>query len=278
MRSADDDLKRILGQLYDHAITPEEASRLLSPYADLGFAKLDLDRSARKGFSEVIFGEGKTVDQIVRLLEKLVTAERRVLATRVSAEAAKAAQARIPEIVHNETARTLYWKSSEAPAVRFRGYVAVVSAGTADQPVAEEAVVTAEAFGCKVERVYDVGVAGIGRLFANLELIRGATAIVVVAGMEGALGSVLAGLVRTPIVAVPTSIGYGANFHGLSALLTLINACAPGISVVNIDNGFGAGYYAASIAAIAEEAAGAAVRAAGDGAAQAIGQRRASDD
>ena len=250
MRASDSRLDQILSSLYEQRISPDEARKLLVSYQDLGFAKLDRDRSERTGFSEVIYGEGKTVEQIVRLLKELVGTERRVLATRVSPEAAAAACAELPELDYNEAARTLSWRAPGEPPARYEGYVAVVSAGTADQPVAEEAAVTAEAFGCRVERVYDVGVAGIDRLFANLEVIRGATSIVVVAGMEGALGSVLAGLVRNPIVAVPTSVGYGANFRGLSALLTLINACAPGISVVNIDNGFGAGYYAALVASL----------------------------
>jgi len=250
MRPSDSELSRILTAVSDHSMKPEDALRMLSSFEDLGFAKLDRDRRARTGFSEVIFGEGKTTEQVVHLFELLTKSERRALATRVSPETAEAAVAAIPDIVYNRRARTLSWKAHDEPAVLFPGYVAVVTAGTADEPVAEEAAVTAEAFGCRVERVYDVGVAGIDRLFARLELIRGATAIAVAAGMEGALGSVLAGLVRAPIVAVPTSIGYGANFHGLSALLTLINACAPGISVVNIDNGFGAGYYAALIGSL----------------------------
>lgn len=173
-----------------------------------------------------------------------------MLATRIGTETARAAEARIPGLSYNEVARTLFWIAADEPAVLFEGYIAVVSAGTSDQGVAEEAAVTAEAFGARVERIYDVGVAGIDRLFANLDTIRRATAIVVVAGMEAAIGSVMAGLVRNPIVAVPTSVGYGANFLGLSALLGMMNACAPGISVVNIDNGFGAGYYAALISSL----------------------------
>ncbi len=248
MRPSDEDLEQILTAVHNHSISPADAMSTLSSYEDVGFAKLDRDRRSRTGFSEVIFGQGKTTEQVVQLLTALVATERRALATRVSSEASAAAVAAIPGLSVNETARTLFYRAPDEPSVLFPGYVAVASAGTADLPVSEEAAVTAEAFGCRVERVYDVGVAGIDRLFGSLEIIRGAAAVVVAAGMEGALGSVVAGLVRSPIVAVPTSVGYGANFQGLAALLTLLNSCAPGISVVNIDNGFGAGYYAALIA------------------------------
>lgn len=225
----------------------EEAHRLLAGFDDLGFAKLDLDREGRKGFAEVIFGQGKTTEQLVEIFRRLAAASTRVLATRVAPEAAEAVCAAVPRARWNAVARTVSWLREGEPERVSPGYVAIVSAGTSDLPVAEEAVETASSFGCEARRIYDVGVAGIHRLFDRLEEIRGATASVVIAGMEGALASVVAGLVSRPVVAVPTSIGYGASFGGLAALLAMLNACAPGVSVVNIDNGFGGGYIAASI-------------------------------
>lgn len=213
----------------------------------LGYAQLDLDRSARTGFPEVIFGEGKSAEQIAAIFERLMAGADRVLATRVSPDKAAAVLEAVPQAIYRAEARALTWRREGVAATEGDGYVAVVCAGTSDVPVAEEAAVTAEVFGCRVERVYDVGVAGIHRLFRRLDVIRGADAIVVAAGMEGALASVLGGLVASPVVAVPTSVGYGASFQGLAALLSMLNACAPGITVVNIDNGFGAGYSAALI-------------------------------
>ncbi|WP_019534397.1 nickel pincer cofactor biosynthesis protein LarB [Paenibacillus ginsengihumi] len=213
----------------------------------LGYAQLDLDRPARTGFPEVIFGEGKSAEQIAAIFERLMAGADRVLATRVSPDKAAAVLEAVPQAIYRAEARALTWRREDAKANEADGYIAVVCAGTSDMPVAEEAAVTAEVFGCRVERVYDVGVAGIHRLFRRLDVIRGADAIVVAAGMEGALPSVLGGLVASPVVAVPTSVGYGASFQGLAALLSMLNACAPGIAVVNIDNGFGAGYSAALI-------------------------------
>jgi len=238
----------------DGSLGLEEAKSLLAGYEELGFAKIDRDREARKGFAEVIFGQGKTTEQLVEIFKRLAAGSHRLLATRVSEEGASAVKAALPAVRHNRDARTLTWLREDEPERLVSGYVAIVSAGTSDLPVAEEAAATVEAYGCEAKRVYDVGVAGIHRLFDRLELIRGATASVVVAGMEGALASVVAGLVARPVVAVPTSIGYGASFGGLAALLAMLNACAPGISVVNIDNGFGGGYFAASIARLAGEA------------------------
>jgi len=212
----------------------------------LGFATLDLEREKRTGFPEVIFGEGKTIEQISAIFQKMMAHTERVLATRIDAEKAAAIVAVLPQITYHPTARALTWFKRPILKVH-KGYVAIVCAGTSDLPVAEEAALTVECMGSHVERVYDVGVAGIHRLFHKLALIREADVIVVAAGMEGALASVVAGLVSKPIIAVPTSIGYGANFHGLSALLAMLNACAPGVSVVNIDNGFGAGYNAGLI-------------------------------
>jgi NCAIR mutase (PurE)-related protein len=215
---------------------------------DLGFAQLDIDRERRTGFPEVIYGESKSAEQITAIFERLMQHSDKVLATRVSKEKAAAIGERIPGLTYHEAARALVWhQNPNMRPNRDDSYVAVVCAGTSDLPVAEEAALTAEHMGCRVERVYDVGVAGIHRLFRRLELIRGATAIVVAAGMEGALTSVLGGLVAKPVIAVPTSVGYGASFQGMAALLAMLNSCAPGVSVVNIDNGFGAGYNAALI-------------------------------
>ncbi|WP_248928107.1 nickel pincer cofactor biosynthesis protein LarB [Paenibacillus hamazuiensis] len=214
--------------------------------ADIGFAQLDIDRQKRTGFPEVIFGEGKTAEQILSIFQKLMEHSDRVLATRVSADKAEFVTAGIPGVKYHAAARALTW--TKKPLVPERdGYIAVVCAGTSDLPVAEEAAVTAEMMGSRVERVFDVGVAGIHRLFRRLDLIRGADAIVVAAGMEGALASVLGGLVSKPIIAIPTSVGYGASLGGIAALLAMLNSCAPGVSVVNIDNGFGAAYSAAVI-------------------------------
>ncbi|UQZ83400.1 AIR carboxylase [Paenibacillus konkukensis] len=215
---------------------------------DLGFAQLDLDRERRTGFPEVIYGESKTAEQIAAIFGRLVEHSDRVLATRVSGDKAEFVQSRIEGVSYHKEARVMTWFRTEAARKpEGSGYIAVVCAGTSDLPVAEEAALTAECMGCRVERIYDVGVAGIHRLFRRLDVIRDATAIVVAAGMEGALTSVVGGLVAKPIIAVPTSVGYGASFQGLAALLTMLNSCSSGVSVVNIDNGFGAGYNAALI-------------------------------
>lgn len=214
--------------------------------ADLGFAQIDTEREQRVGFPEVIFGEGKTVEQIVLIMQRMMDNTDRVLATRIDPGKAELIRAELPQVTYHSSARAMTW--FKRPLLKVHdGYIAVVCAGTSDMPVAEEAAITAEVMGNHVERIYDVGVAGIHRLFNRLDTIRKANAIVVAAGMEGALTSVIGGLVSKPIVAVPTSIGYGANFQGMAALLTMLNSCAPGVSVVNIDNGFGAGYYAGLI-------------------------------
>jgi hypothetical protein len=221
----------------------EALSRLKAfPYENLEFARLDSHRTLRKGFPEVIFCPGKTVGQVVEIVERIRAREGRVLAARASAEVAEALEEAFPDAVHHAAARMVV--VGEAAPRSGRGTVLVVSAGTADIPVADEAAVTAETLGSDVEQLYDVGVAGIHRLFGNREQLFAANVLVVAAGMEGALASVVAGLVDRPVVAVPTSVGYGASFGGLSALLTMLNSCAPGVSVVNIDNGFGAGYMA----------------------------------
>jgi len=211
------------------------------------YARLDVGREARTGFPEVIYGEGKTAEQIAAIFTRMIASGgERVLATRIDAAKAEAVLAAVPDARYHESGRLVSWQSGGGEPL-YDGYVAVVCAGTSDLPVAEEAAVTLESMGSRVVRIYDVGVAGIHRLFARLDDIRGANAVVVIAGMEGALASVVGGLVDKPIVAVPTSIGYGAHFGGLSPLLSMLNACAPGIAVVNIDNGFGGGYYAGLI-------------------------------
>lgn len=218
------------------------------PYEDLGFAKVDHHRALRDWMPEVILGEGKTAEQIVAISTALLEQSDRLLVTRIKPDAARDLLVAVPDAVHHEAARCV--TVERAPSSKQSG-VTVLCAGTADLPVAEEAAITAGMAGCEVERMYDVGVAGIHRLLDKVPALQSARALVVVAGMEGALPSVVAGLVNAPVIAVPTSIGYGASFNGLAPLLAMLNACAAGVSVVNIDNGFGAGYVAASINRIA---------------------------
>ena len=231
-----------------------EAETLIksNSYDEMGFAKLDIQREQRSGFPEVIFCAGKPDDYLVSIYQKMVANDGCAFGTRASQEQAALVKAAVPEAVYDPVSRIL----KVEPAGGYKrtgagGVVAVCSAGTADIPVAEEAAQTAEYFGAEVLRVYDIGVSGIHRLLSKVDIIRSADAVVAVAGMEGALPTVLGGLVRNPVIAVPTSVGYGANFHGLSALITMINSCANGISVVNIDNGYGAGYIATQIGRLA---------------------------
>lgn len=214
------------------------------PYEDIGFAKVDHHRGLRDWMPEVVLGEGKRPEQIVAIARTLLERSDRLLVTRIAPEAARELLAAVPEATHHELARCVTFERVRAP--RHAG-VAVLCAGTADLPVAEEAALTAEIMGNEVARHYDVGVAGLHRLLDQLPALRDARALVVVAGMEGALPSVVAGLVSAPVIAVPTSVGYGASFRGLAPLLTMLNSCAAGVSVVNIDNGFGGGYMAAII-------------------------------
>ena len=216
------------------------------PYRDLGFAKVDHHRALRKGFPEVVYGQGKTPEQVARLAAALLEGTDRLLVTRVAPEAFAAVEEKIPDAVYDELARTIVVDRRENREL-VPGVV-VASGGTSDAPVAQEAAVTAELMDCRVERLLDVGVAGIHRLFDKLDVLQGARVVVAIAGMEGALPSVIGGLVKAPVIAVPTSVGYGASFGGIAALLAMLNSCAPGVSVVNIDNGFGAGYLAAVIA------------------------------
>jgi NCAIR mutase (PurE)-related protein len=220
-----------------------------APVADLGFAQVDTHRALRRGFPEVVFGAGKTPHQVVKIAGKLLEHGQRVLVTRATAEHARLLRRKYKDAVHHEAARCL--TIDRKPLPKRPGEVAVVCAGTSDLAVAEEAAVTADIMGNRVLRISDVGVAGVHRLFGQLETIRRANVVIVVAGMEGALPSVVTGLISKPVIAVPTSIGYGASFGGLAALLGMLNSCASGMTVVNIDNGFGAGYAASLINSLA---------------------------
>ena len=242
-----DALKILLENIRDGQIDIETGiSRLKNlSYVDLGCAKLDTHRELRVGYPEVIFCPGKTNEQIKTIISAMMEADANILATRASAENYVAVKEVCPAAVYHTLARTITLTRKKQSLTE--SYIAIVTAGTSDLPVAEEAAITAEIFGNRVERVVDVGVAGVHRLFDKLDLIRGARAIVVVAGMEGALPSVVGGLVDKPVIAVPTSVGYGASFQGVTALLAMLNSCAGGVSVVNIDNGFGAGYIASMI-------------------------------
>ena len=220
-----------------------------APVADLGFAQVDTHRALRRGFPEVIFGGGKTPAQVVKIATKLHAQDQRILVTRITAEHARALRRKFRNAVHHEMARCVTIEKKPLP--KHPGAIAVICAGTSDLPVAEEAAVTAEIMGNRVERITDVGVAGLHRLLGRLNVIQKASVLVVVAGMEGALPSVVAGLVDKPVIAVPTSVGYGASFGGVAALLAMLNSCASGVTVVNIDNGFGAGYAASQINALA---------------------------
>ncbi len=229
------------------ALTPEAAAERVqaSFERDLGFARLDLDRPRRCGVPEVVFAPGKRLDHIVEIAETMFSAGQNVMITRASPEIFEAVKTRCPAAIYHVEARCI--TADPKPLPTPVGLVAVVSAGTADRAVAEEAALTAERMGAQVERLHDVGVAGLHRLMRHVKLLRSARAIVVAAGMEGALPSVVAGLVPCPVIAVPTSVGYGASFQGLAALLAMLNSCVPGVTVVNIDNGFGAGVAAAII-------------------------------
>jgi hypothetical protein len=220
------------------------------PYIDLDFAKVDLHRDLLRGFPEVIYCAGKRLEHVVAVFAELAAGQSPVLATRAAPEVFAAVQAAVPAAQYNELARTITWAPQPLP--RRGGVILVVSAGTADLPVAEEAAVTADIMGNPVERLYDVGVSGLHRLLAHLDQLTAAAVLIVVAGMEGALPSVVGGLVRRPVIAVPTSVGYGASFGGLAALLAMLNSCASGVTVVNIDNGFGAGYAASLMNALAD--------------------------
>ncbi|MBL9128668.1 MAG: nickel pincer cofactor biosynthesis protein LarB [Verrucomicrobiales bacterium] len=252
-----DQARQLLEAVRDGSSTVDRALQAFAaaPVETLPFATVDLHRTLRKGFPEVIYGAGKTPAQTVAIARRIVAADRQLLVTRVTPAHASALRRAFKKAVHHELARCVTLE--DPPLPKRPGTIAVVAAGTSDLPVAEEAAVTAEIMGNRVQRIHDVGVAGIHRLFARLDDLRAAHVLVVVAGMEGALPSVVGGLVRRPIIAVPTSVGYGAQFGGLAALLTSLNSCASGLTVVNIDNGFGAGYAASQINALAADAAAA---------------------
>lgn len=241
------DIKEMLEKVQKSEIQIEDAMKIIEdlPYKELGFAKIDNHREIRTGYPEVIYAEGKTVEQVKKIVEFMLTRGNDILATRASLPMYEAVKLICPEAKYNELGRTIIVQRTQKKLTD--SYIAIVSAGTSDLPVVEEAAETAMILGNRVEKIVDVGVAGIHRLFDKIQMIRDAKVVIVVAGMEGALASVVGGLVDKPVIAVPTSIGYGANFGGLSALLSMLNSCASGVSVVNIDNGFGAGYNASMI-------------------------------
>ncbi len=240
------DVAKLLTQVKNNEITIEAAEEQLKnlPYEDLGFAKLDHHRRVRQGFEEVVYCQGKATEHLVRIYQTLTAEGIDVLGTRASREQYEAVRAAVPEAVFDELSRILKVEKREKERI---GRIVVCTGGTADLPVAEEAAQVAEFFGTNVTRLFDVGVAGIHRLLSNLETFREANCVIAAAGMEGALAGVVAGLVDVPVIAVPTSVGYGASFGGLSALLTMLNSCANGITTVNIDNGYGAAYVATQI-------------------------------
>jgi NCAIR mutase (PurE)-related protein len=240
-------IKEILEKYKNDKITIEEVieNLRLLPYENLGFAMIDHHRPLRRGVPEVIFCQGKTLHRIVEIVRHMLDKSAVIMGTRADKNIFEEVKKVVPDAKYYDDARIFLIEREKLP--RNKGVIAVVSAGTSDIPVAEEAAVTAEVFGNEVVRLYDVGVAGIHRLFMNMDILHKARVIIVAAGMEGALASVVGGLVDKPVIAVPTSVGYGANFHGLSALLAMLNSCAGGVTVVNIDNGFGAGFAAHQI-------------------------------
>ena len=242
-----EEIKVLLEGVKDNKINIEEALEKLEdlPFKDLGFAMIDNHREIRVGYPEVIYCEGKTVDQVREIVKFMLTKNNNILGTRANEEMYNAVKEICEEAEYNKLGRTITIKKKEHTLSE--SYIAIVAAGTSDLPVVEEAFETAKILGNKAIKITDVGVAGIHRLFSRLDVIRGAKVVIVIAGMEGALASVIGGLVDKPVIAVPTSVGYGANFGGLAALLSMLNSCASGVSVVNIDNGFGAAYSASII-------------------------------
>ncbi len=240
-------VRKLLNDIKDKRMTVGKAISELKfmPFEDIGFAKIDHHRSLRKGFPEVVFCSNKTKEQAVAILKKLSSKNLDVIATRASKEMFEEVKKHIKNSQYNSISKTIIIKNSKNK--KTKGKILVLSAGTSDISVAEEAVVVAEAMGNKVEKIYDVGVAGLHRLLENRKKLEEASVIIVVAGMDGVLPSVVSGLIGKPIIAVPTSVGYGASFEGIAPLLTMLNSCSPGVVVVNIDNGFGAGYFASMI-------------------------------
>ncbi len=241
-------LKQLLNSVATGRTSVDDAAQKLAnlAYQDIDYAHIDHHRSLRKGFPEVIFGQGKAADQIIGIMTHMLSQEDIVLVTRVELQKADIVLQRFPDAVYHPEARMILWKKHE-PIDQGKGMILVITAGTSDIPVAREAELTARAMGNRVQTVFDVGVAGIHRLFNHQQLIESASVLIVVAGMEGALPSVVAGMVSRPVIAVPTSVGYGVSLGGLTALFAMLNSCSSNVAVVNIDNGFGAGYLAAII-------------------------------
>jgi NCAIR mutase (PurE)-related protein len=240
-------LEHILNQVHNNDMSPEEALGELKgyPYEDLAFAKIDHHRELRRGFPEIVFGPGKTEQQIIDISRSIIQKGSNLLVTRVKPEIYTRIKQELPEVEYNEAGRAIYLKVKEPPPGK--GKIAIITAGTSDIPIAEEAAVTCDILGNEFDKIYDVGVAGIHRLFGEYHRLKEARVIIVVAGMEGALPSVVAGITDIPLIAVPTSVGYGASLNGLTALLAMLNSCSGGVGVVNIDNGFGAAYLASLI-------------------------------
>jgi len=243
-----EDLNQLLKSVAAGRLSVEDAAGKLRhiAYEDIEYAHVDHHRSLRKGFPEVIFGQGKTADQVIGIMEKMKDQENVILATRIKRNKADAILARFSGAVYHADAKMIVW-ASKKPRIVGRGTITIVSAGTSDIPVAKEAYLTAKAMGNRVETIFDVGVSGIHRLFSHKDIIDNASVLIVVAGMEGALPSVVAGMVSRPVIAVPTSVGYGVSLGGLTALFAMLNSCSSNVAVVNIDNGFGAGYMASII-------------------------------
>jgi NCAIR mutase (PurE)-related protein len=240
-------IEKLLVQVQKGEVSPKEALKVLKdfPYEDLSFAKIDHHRELRRGFPEVVFGAGKTDSQILKIAQAILKKGSNLLITRVEPKVYKKIKQQIPQVRYNSSAKAIFLKQHQpSPG---KGRIVIITAGTSDIPVAEEAAVTCEILGNDIDKIYDVGVAGLHRLFGELDTIRNARVIITAAGMEGALPSVVAGITEVPIIAVPTSVGYGTSFNGLAALLAMLNSCPGGLAVVNIDNGFGAGYMASLI-------------------------------
>lgn len=240
-------LKDVLNKVHQGKLTPEKALLILKdyPYQDLDFAKIDHHRELRKGFPEIIYGLGKSEEQILKISKEIIKKGSNLLITKIETKVFDNLKKKIPKARYNSLAKVIYLKQQKP--VLGKGKIAIITAGTSDIPVAEEAAVTCDVLGNEFDKIYDVGVAGIHRLFGEYKKIKKARVIITVAGMEGALPSVVAGIVNVPIIAVPTSIGYGASLKGIAALLAMLNSCPGGVGVVNIDNGFGAGYLASLI-------------------------------
>lgn len=240
-------LEDVLKKVHQGKLSPKEALHILKdyPYQDLIFAKIDHHRELRKGFPEIIYGLGKTDNQILKIAQEIIKKGSNLLVTKAGPEVFKKLKKKIPKARYNPLGKVIYLKQKKP--IPGKGKIAIITAGTSDIPVAEEAVVTCDILGNKTDKIYDVGVAGLHRLFGEYDKINKAKVIITIAGMEGALPSVVAGIVKIPIIAVPTSVGYGASMKGLAALLAMLNSCPGGVGVVNIDNGFGAGYLASLI-------------------------------